>query len=57
VLALDQAVGNADAKFAGQVIVAGARMPELVVGLGTRLEARRPGQRHRHDALKHLANV
>src|SRR5262249_42871218 len=43
VLARDQAVGYADAKLAGQVIVARARMPELVVTLAARLEARGPG--------------
>ena len=56
-LARDQAIRNADAKFASQVIVAGTRVPERFVGLRTRLKSRRSGERYRHDAFEHLAHV
>jgi hypothetical protein len=57
VLARDQAIRNADAKFASQVIVAGTRVPERFVGIRTRLKSRRSGERYRHDAFEHLAHV
>src|SRR5262249_3383370 len=56
-IARRQAVRDANAKLAGEVVVAGTCVTDLRVRFGARLETRRSGQRHGHDALEHLADV
>jgi hypothetical protein len=54
---LAKRASRALARQAGNVIVAGAGLAQLVVQLRLGLETRRPGQRDVHDALEHLPDV
>ena len=57
VLVLDQPLGKADAEHAGDVVVTGAGVTQLVVEMRFRLEPRRAFERDVHDAFQHLPDM
>jgi hypothetical protein len=57
VLVLDQPLGQADAEHAGDVVVTGAGVTQLVVETRFRLEPRRAFERDVHDAFQHLPDM